>query len=76
MRRGIPQELKSAKMENRGDVKTMSNGPLSATKYQDRKPVNLWSTTEISSIVDTNKRDRDTGVIIRHHQMSPGGCEV
>ena len=43
-RRGLPIELKEKVLRNQGDTYVMHTGPLSATKYLDKKPVYLLST--------------------------------
>lgn len=64
-RRGIPQEIKEIHLENRGEVKVLSNGPLSVTKYQDAKPVYLISTIEKSTLVTTGKRNHRNEEVVR-----------
>ena len=56
-RRGMPEEVKNAKLKLKGDKVVMHNGPLMAMKFKDRKDVKVLSTVHSSTMVGTGKRD-------------------
>ena len=43
-RKGIPKALKDLKLTQRGDTAVLNYGPLTLTKYLDKKPVVLLAT--------------------------------
>jgi hypothetical protein len=63
-RRGIPQEIKTKSLTNRGDLAIMNNGPIEGIKFLDGKPVYMLSTVHGSDISATRRRDKDTNEII------------
>ena len=62
--RGIPQEIKTKSLTNRGDLAIMNNGLIEFIKFLDGKPVYMLSTVHGSDMSATHRRDKDTNVII------------
>lgn len=67
-RKGVPQELKDKKLQNKGDKFVMNDGSLMAMKWYDRKPVVVLSSIHTSEPVATGKTDpRTHQPIIKPH---------
>jgi hypothetical protein len=67
--RGIPQEIKTKSLTNRGDLAIMNNGLIEFIKFLDGKPVYMLSTVHGSDMSATHRRDKDTNVIIMKPSM-------
>ena len=68
-RRGIPQEIKTKSLTNRGDLVIMNNGPMECIKFLDGKPVYMLSTVHGSDMSATRRREKDTNEIIMKPSM-------
>jgi len=65
-RKGIPNDIKQAKFKNKGDKCVMSyNDEMTLTKTLDRKVVTFLSTKYNAQLVDTRRKDRETGEPIK-----------
>jgi hypothetical protein len=68
---GIPQEIKTKSLTNRGDLAIMNNSPIECIKFLDGKPVYMLSTIHGSNMSATCRsyRDMDTNEIIMKPSM-------
>ena len=64
-RKGIPKRVKEAKVKQKGEKITMSNGPYTVTKLHDSKVVTLLSTVHSSKSVATGKHDHHGNPVMK-----------
>ncbi|KAL8576606.1 hypothetical protein ACOMHN_025081 [Nucella lapillus] len=72
-RKGLPAEVKGAKLANRGDLLQMQQGSLMATVYRDKRHIMMLSTNQPPG--KTVTVDKENPTIIAAYNKNMGGVD-
>ena len=71
--KGLPDEVKNAKLQQRGDLLQLQKGPLMATVYKDKRQISMLSTSQPPGM--TTVDDKATPTVIAGYNKNMGGVD-
>ena len=72
-RKGLPNEVKNIKLQQRGDLLQLQKGPLMATIYKDKRQIYMLSTNQPPGM--TTVDDKVPPIVIARYNKNMGGVD-